>query len=224
MLGETFIVVWEGVDGSGKTTLSNAVFRMLSERGFRVAKYKTPSSSATGLFAQQHGNKPETDPLTRMLLFLANTADDSTAIKQIIQQTKPHFFLIDRYNLCSVVYGFSLNAKKFKTAITPEDFKKFFETIEKLGSNVFVTPDIVVVVTVDPKTRKQRTALKQTSSDRIYENDEELQNIVEHYYNIYADWRPSQVMKVVNRDNLVERLASELADKFTVLRRRSLHG
>ncbi|MDW8062884.1 MAG: hypothetical protein RMI43_01785 [Candidatus Caldarchaeum sp.] len=224
MLGETFIVVWEGVDGSGKTTLLNAVYHMLSERRFRVAKYKTPSSSPTGLFAQQHGNKPETDPLTRMLLFLANTADDSATIKQIIEQTKPDFLLIDRYNLCSVVYGFSLNAKKFKTEIQPEEFKKFFETIEKLGSKVFVTPDVVVVVTVDPETRRQRTTLKQTSSDRIFETDEELQNIVEHYYNLYADWRPNQVIKVLNRDNMVDRLASELAEKFTDLRRKSLHG
>ncbi|MDW8083862.1 MAG: hypothetical protein RMI49_01490 [Candidatus Caldarchaeum sp.] len=224
MLGNTFIVVWEGVDGSGKTTLLNAVARRQFELGYSVETYKTPSNSPTGLFAQQHGNTPTIDSLTRMFLFLANTSDDSRVIRRLIEEKKPDFLHIDRYYLCSVVYGFSLTAKRNSSLLDAEKFKKFFETIEELGTNVFVGPDLVIIVTVDPQTRKQRTAQKTPSSDIQFERDEELQERVEHYYNVYSEWRPHQVWKIFNPENMVDVLSREISDRLISLRRRSLGG
>lgn len=224
MLGKTFIVVWEGVDGSGKTTLMNLVSRKLAEKGYAVEAHKTPSNSPTGIFAQEHGNKPDIDPLTRMLLFLANTTDDSTTIKKIINQKTPDFVMIDRYYHCSVVYGFSLISTKYKKEFDAEKFKIFFQTVEDLGEDVFVKPDLVVIVRVDPETRKRRAVLKPSSRDKELETDEELQTIVDKYYRMYSEWRPSKVIEVFNEDNMLEQLSSNLTDRLVALRRMSVGG
>ncbi|MEM4766424.1 MAG: hypothetical protein QXE85_05065, partial [Nitrososphaerota archaeon] len=71
------IIVWEGLDAVGKTTLIAKVRSILESRGYKVSTHKTPSSSKTGEFAKTYGNDPDVDHLTRMLLFLANTSDDS---------------------------------------------------------------------------------------------------------------------------------------------------
>lgn len=224
MLGPTFVVVFEGVDGSGKTTLMRMASKKLAELGHTVETYKTPSGSATGVFAQQHGNNPETDPFTRMLLFLANTSDDSSIIKTIIEEKKPDFFLIDRYNLCSVVYGFALISKKQKTIIDDKKFIEFYRLIEELGSDIFLRPDLILVVDVDSETRKKLAAYKQPSSDREFETDEALQTYVHHYYEFYAEWRPDHVWKVFNRENQADKISGEIAWKLSEERRRLLRG
>jgi thymidylate kinase len=81
-----YVAVWEGVDGSGKTTLMAETAGRLRSMGYSVESYKTPSNTSTGLFAKDYGNREDTDPLTRMLVFLANTADDSKVMKKIIER------------------------------------------------------------------------------------------------------------------------------------------
>jgi thymidylate kinase len=89
-------VVWEGLDAAGKTTLIVKVRSILESKGYKVSTHKTPSSSKTGEFAKTYGNDPEIDHLTRMLLFLANTSDDSRILKHIIAEESPDFLSIDR--------------------------------------------------------------------------------------------------------------------------------
>jgi dTMP kinase len=224
MLGSSFVVAWEGVDGSGKTTLMNAVVNRLAEKGHGVETYKTPSNSPTGIFAVQHGNRPDTDPLTRMLLFLANTSDDSTAIKKIIEEKKPDYMMIDRYSLCSVVYGFALWSRRYGRKVEDKLFTRFIEIVEMLGDNIFAKPDLTVVVEVDEETRRRRTAQKTATSDRVLEFDEELQKLVSQYYDIYLTWRPREAVKVFNGDSMLEELANMLAEKLVSLREARLHG
>ncbi|MEM0441035.1 MAG: hypothetical protein QXY84_03605 [Candidatus Caldarchaeum sp.] len=223
-MNHTFVVVFEGVDGSGKTTLMQMTSKKLAQLAHKVETYKTPSSSATGVFALQHGNEPETDPFTRMLLFLANTSDDSSTIKAIISEKKPDFFFIDRYNLCSIVYGFALISKKQNMVIDEKKFIQFYQLVEELGANVFVQPDLILVVNVDTETRKKLTAFKQPSYDRKIETDEAIQRTVQHFYEVYADWRPAHVWKVYNRENEAEKIADEIARKLSEERRRLLLG
>ncbi|MEM0348994.1 MAG: dTMP kinase [Candidatus Caldarchaeum sp.] len=224
MLGSSFVVAWEGVDGSGKTTLMNAVVSKLAERGHGVQTYKTPSLTPSGIFAAQHGNRPETDPLTRMLLFLANTSDDSSVIKKIIEEKKPDYMMIDRYSLCSVVYGFALWSKRYGRKVEEKLFTQFIEIVEMLGKDVFAKPDLTVVVEVDEETRRRRTAQKTVSSDRVLEVDEELQRLVSQYYDVYLMWRPSEAVKVFNGDSMLDEVASMLAEKLVFLREARLRG
>jgi len=220
MFAGTYIVVWEGVDGAGKTTLMNKTFEKLLKLGVKVEKYKTPSGSSSGVFAKEYGNRPTTDPLTRMLIFLANTSDDSSQIKEIITDKKPDYFFIDRYYICSIVYGFALMAKRFKRKFQAEEFMDFLSRVEELGSEIFVKPDLVVIVGVDEDTRRRRALQKGWGHDRVYETDDELQKLVQQYYDFYAENRGDKVLKVFNQDSVVEELSNMLAEKILSVRGR----
>ncbi len=220
MLNNTYVVVWEGVDGSGKTTLMNETSLKLSGLGFNVETYKTPSNTSTGSFAKEYGNKPSTDPLTRMLLFLANTADDSSILKRIVAEKRPEYLFIDRYYICSLVYGFGLLSRRFKQTFDEQRFLNFLNLIEEIGANVFVKPDLTVIVDVDSETRRRRTLQKKSGSDYIYETDEELQTLVQHYYDVLAQKWGGLVVKVFNADSMIDVLSDELVRKILSLRRR----
>ncbi|MEM2872050.1 MAG: dTMP kinase [Candidatus Caldarchaeum sp.] len=215
----TIIVVWEGVDAAGKTTLLEATSERLRSRGMRVEAYKTPSNTETGGFATSHGNQPTTDPLTRMLLFLANTSDDSAVIKKIIHEKRPDYMFLDRYYACSIVYGFALIGRKLGKTMDDEKLLTFYRLIEEMGSDVFVRPDLTIVVEVDEQTRRRRVQRKHEGSDRSFEGDEMLQNLVRRYYVALLKNFDNSFVRVLNEDSVVDTLSDELAGKILSLRR-----
>jgi len=212
MLDGAYVAVWEGVDGSGKTTLMNETSVRLRSMGYSVEFYKTPSETATGLFAKEYGNKEDTDPLTRMLIFLANTADDSKILKTIIREKKPEFMFVDRYYACSIVYGFALLSKRFSKKYSGESLIHFLKHVEELGSEIFVKPDLTIVVDIDPVTRMQRALSKQAGSDAAFERDEELQNLVRFYYDQLVEQLGGCALKVFNADNTLKQLSHSIAE------------
>jgi dTMP kinase len=218
MFDGAYVAVWEGVDGSGKTTLMAETAGRLRSMGYSVESYKTPSNTSTGLFAKDYGNREDTDPLTRMLVFLANTADDSRVMKKIIREKKPQFMFVDRYYACSIVYGFALLAKRFSKKYDKERLLQFFRQVEDLGSETFIKPDLTVVVDVDPETRMQRALGKQAGSDAAFERDEMLQNLVRQYYDYLVSYLGDYALKVFNADNALKQLSNSLAEEL--LRRR----
>ena len=222
MFDGAFVAVWEGVDGSGKTTLMAETAGRLRSMGYSVESYKTPSNTSTGLFAKEYGNREDTDPLTRMLVFLANTADDSKVMKKIIREKKPQFMFVDRYYACSIVYGFALMEKSFSKKYGGERFLQFFRQVEDLGSETFIRPDLTVVVDVDPETRMQRALGKQAGSDAVFERDEMLQNLVSQYYDQLVSYLGDCALKVFNADNVLEKLSNSLAEELVRRRGKTL--
>jgi len=200
LLDGCFVVVWEGTDGSGKTTLRRKVEKRLKKRGYRVASYKTPSRTATGLFAVKHGNRSGVDPLVRMLLFLANTIDDSVLMTKKVMSSRPDFFFIDRYYLCSIVYGLALLRRAGREA---PDVTVAMDLLEKMGGDRLIRPDLYIIVDVDEDERLRRIAGKK-SSDRPVERDTETQNIIRKIYADYRAANPDRAILVMNEAGKLE--------------------
>ena len=186
MLGGTVIVVWEGVDGAGKTTLMKRVRELLERRGFRVSSYKTPSMSPTGRFARDYGNRQEIDHLTRMLLFLANTSDDSKTMRREIESSNPEYYFIDRYYLCSLVYGFAFSRIR-GVEVGAEEFTDMLELVEKIGRDVFLDSDLYIILDVDEETRLKRLGRKESQGglENVLERSTPMQEYVREFYRLF---------------------------------------
>lgn len=208
MLDGCFVVVWEGTDGSGKTTLRREVEKRLRRLGYRVSSYKTPSRTATGLFAVRHGNKRGVDPLVRMLLFLANTIDDSELMIKRIMSSTPDYFFIDRYYLCSIVYGLALLRRSGREV--PE-ISIAVEMIERMGGDRLIRPDLYIIVDVEEEERLRRIAGKK-SSDRAVEHDTETQNLVRKIYADYREKNPEKTIIIMNEAGKLEETGKFIAD------------
>ena len=217
MVERTLITVWEGVDGSGKTTLMLEVSKLLQENGYKVVHYKTPSDTTTGKIAREVGNSPSIDPLTRMLLFLANTVDDSKVMLEKIVSENPDFFFIDRYYLCSIVYGLALISKNLNQAVDEKTFRELFRIFEDIGRGIIITPDLYVIVSVeDEEIRRRRVLSKSSSSERRFELDEELQKRVRQLYEGFHSNNPDRVILVNNEENKLGEIAKNLAEELIV--------
>jgi len=208
LLDGCFVAVWEGTDGSGKTTLRREVEKRLKRLGYRVASYKTPSRTTTGLFAVRYGNRSGVDPLVRMLLFLANTIDDSGLMAKKVMSSRPDFFFIDRYYLCSVVYGLALLRR---TGREVPDVSLAMDLVEKMGGDRLIRPDLYIIVDVNEEERLRRIAGKK-SSDRSVERDTETQNIVRKIYEDYRAANPEKAILVMNETGKLEETGEYIAN------------
>jgi dTMP kinase len=220
-LTKSLIVVWEGLDAAGKTTLIAKVRTILESRGYRVSVHKTPSNSKTGEFAKTYGNNPEIDHLTRMLLFLANTSDDSRILKRIIAEKSFDFFFIDRYYLCSIAYGFAFSRLR-GAKVSEQDFKTFLNVVEKLGEGVFVKPDIYLIIDAPEEDRIKRLEMKegQGGLENALERDAIMQRYVREFYNAFKEMRSDQVSWMMNPQGM----ADAVADKIVKLLLERLSG
>ncbi|MDW8076148.1 MAG: dTMP kinase [Nitrososphaerota archaeon] len=221
MSKETLIVVWEGTDGSGKTSLMQAVKDLLVKKGYRVGTYKTPGDTQTGRFALKYGNTQGVDGFTRMLLFAANTADDSKLVRMQLDNLRPHFEFIDRYYLCSVVYGVAILKTKHGKAVSIEDVETLLRLFEKLGRDIFVRPDLYVIVDVEEEVRLRRAISKSgktCSADLSYELDSHLQEEVRNLYKLLIERGAVKAIWVNNAENKLKENAILLADKLVELR------
>ncbi len=219
MFAGAIIVVWEGMEGAGKTTLMKRVGEMLSSKGYRVAYYKTPSGTAMGRFAAEFGNKPGTDPLTRMLLFLANTSSDSKIMREKILEERPRYFFIDRYYLCSITYGLAY-ARLQEADITPEDFINLLKIIEKTGSKVLLRPDLHVIVDVEESVRMRRLE-RQGGGGRLDEELERsamMQDYVRKFYQVFHEWRRENSLWVENPEGRLNETAEKVAERILQLK------
>ncbi|MEM0090118.1 MAG: dTMP kinase [Nitrososphaerota archaeon] len=225
MSKETLIVVWEGTDGSGKTSLIWAVKDLLLKKGYRVGTYKTPGDTRTGRFALEYGNMQGIDGFTRMLLFAANTADDSKLIRAQIDNLRPHFEFIDRYYLCSIVYGVAILKTKHKKTVGVEDVETLLKLFERLGQDIFVRPDVYILVDVEEEVRLRRAISKHSkthSADLSYELDSRLQEEVREIYKLLMEREIIKAIWVNNVENKLKENAIILADKLVELRRSML--
>lgn len=207
------IVVWEGLDAAGKTTLMGKVKAALEDMGYKVLVYKTPSGSRTGELARTYGNDPEIDPLTRMLLFLANTSDDSRVMRGQIREKSPDFYFIDRYHLCSIAYGFAFSKLKGCT-VSEKDFELFFELIERLGEDIFLKPDLYLIIDAPEEDRVRRLAEKESQGglEDELERDVRMQEYVRSFYKVFKSMRPEKVVWIINPQGRLEEVSKEIVE------------
>jgi dTMP kinase len=105
---DNFFLVIEGLDGSGKTTITKHLASALRSPGSDVLlTFEPHDASAAGLYIRQVLTKKITNvpPKTLALAFALNRADHSQQmIEPFLDQGKHRIVICDRYYLSSLVY------------------------------------------------------------------------------------------------------------------------
>lgn len=160
-------IAFEGIDGSGKTTLSKKVAEWLKNSGKSVIHSREPREPYRSIIFD-----PDTSDKEELLLFMA---DRARHIEKVIKPAinAGSIVITDRYILSSYAYqGFAKDNL---------DNCILIDTIQYWISEEFSYPDLVFVLTLDPEVALARATDKNKFEHKGLEYYKKLNEFYSNY-------------------------------------------
>ncbi len=163
------LIVFEGIDGSGKTSLVQKITEELNKLNFKVKNFFEPTKYEHGLKIREFlQNKISLSKNEQIQLFLKDRKDSISKNIQPNLDSEFHIIL-DRYFYSMAAYQ------------SDESFSS--EKIIQLNlDEKFLLPDFVFYLEIDPKIALSRTAKRGESE--FFENLDELTRVANEYKKI----------------------------------------
>lgn len=209
-------IVFEGIDGSGKTTVSKLFAEKLKGKNKKVLWTNEPNSDTDfGLDIRSILKKHETklDNLTELLLFSASRVEHiKNVIEPALKENKT--VISDRYYYSTVAYqGFAGNMEKnILSAVNGAVFNKFP-----------IYPDIVFWIDTDIDTcmqRSKKTDAKDMMSKEYYERCREYYS---HLYNNGESYTVSHIIRIDGNQALDKVVEDVLVEYSKYCFKESIH-
>jgi dTMP kinase len=163
-------IVFEGIEGSGKTSTSVNLQKFLTSKGFKAKWTREPTRSKIGLLIEDilMGQTPAAQEAIP-LLFAADRADHTK--RMILPWIKKGYIVIsDRYLHSSLAYQKSGMSKQFKI--------EWLKEINKYA----IKPDLIVFLDIPPGIGLSRIGKGQRITDDKYFDDIEKQRKIRQTY------------------------------------------
>lgn len=163
MKSKGYFIVFEGVDGSGKSTQIRLISEYLKEMGYEVEFHIEPTKGSIGnlLWNYMRSKSRSFKPETEALLFAADRIEHGKAIKHALNEGK--IVVSDRYIHSSLAYQ--------GAAGVSSDWMK---TLNKHA----LIPDLAILLDIDPSRSLERVSDR---SRTIFEESEYLKKVREEY-------------------------------------------
>lgn len=146
--GETEImrpfVTFEGIDGSGKSTISKLVAEKLRSAGYDVIWTFEPTDSTIGKYVQECIKK-QSDPFITSFTFIADRILHCKQIQQWVDEGK--IVICDRYAESTYAY---------QAAQLESDVKNPLKWLQDLSDGRILIPDRTYLFVIDPETSLAR--------------------------------------------------------------------
>lgn len=179
-------VLFEGVEGGGKTTQARRLYRHLRRHGVPVILVREPGGTAVGNAARKilkHKLDIEIDPITELLLFAASRAQlVSEVIRPALQEGQ--VVICDRYaesTLAYQGYGRGLDLETIRT-------------INRIATGG-LHPHLIVLLDLDPEHGLRRKG-SHTANDRFEREEIEFHRRVRRGYLEMAGAEPGRWMVI----------------------------
>lgn len=195
-------IVFEGIDGSGKSTQIKLLHRRLVERGIRCAETFEPSGGPVGALVNQIMTKRmSADERVIASLFAADRLDhilnERDGILKILESGVT--VLSDRYYFSSYAYnGLSL----------PMDWI--------IGLNAqcasLLRPDINIFIDTEPENSLKRIEENRVAKE-LYETRDKLIKVRENYFTAFSRFEGAENVEVVDGNRAPEQIADNIWEK-----------
>jgi dTMP kinase len=133
-------VTFEGIDGSGKSTISKLVTEKLYSEGYETIWTFEPTDSSIGKFVQESIRK-QSDPFVTSFTFIADRIQHCKQIQQWLSEGK--IVLCDRYAESTYAY---------QAAQLEDKMKNPLKWLQELSKNRILIPDRTFLFVVNPTT------------------------------------------------------------------------
>ena len=132
-------VTFEGIDGSGKSTISKLVYDKLKSEEYDVVLTYEPTDTEIGKYVQKC-IKTQTDPFVTTFTFIADRIQHCKQIKQWVDEGK--IVLCDRY---------AESTYSYQGAQLESHVKNPIKLLQELSENRILTPDRTFLFVINPK-------------------------------------------------------------------------
>ena len=132
-------ITFEGIDGSGKSTVSKLVYEKLKNKGYNVILTYEPTNSWIGKIVQKN-IKAKSDPFETSFTFIADRINHCKKIKKWLDEGK--IVLCDRYAESTYAY----QAAQMQNIID-----KPIKWLKELSKNHIIKPDRIFLFVIKPK-------------------------------------------------------------------------
>ncbi len=201
-------IVFEGLDGSGKTTLMRKLSELLDQRSITHIITREPGGTPLGdelreMILRKSGDTPS--PRTELLLYEAGRAQHvDKKIKPALE--KKQWVLCDRYTASSV--AFQAGGRNLKTSDV--EWLNTFAT-DNLKPHLFVLLDLTVDESI--QRREQRELQTNTEADRLESEKRDFHERTRQAYLDESKKEPSRWL-VMNASRSPDELFETLVNKL----------
>lgn len=174
-------IVFEGIDGAGKSTQIEMLKDWLEANGFRVETLVEPTDSEIGKLIREMLQRldAETDKLQKTLGLLF-AADRMLIMDKLEDESK--IIISDRSFISSLAY---------------QEPAEWIEELNKYAKK----PDLLLLLDLDPKTSVARTDGKDT-----FENEEYLTKVRENYLDLAKNY----TCEIIDASNGINKMSSDI--------------
>lgn len=131
-------ITFEGIDGSGKSTVSKLVYEKLKNEGYDVVLTFEPTDSPVGKFVQDCIRK-NADPFITSFTFIADRMQHCQQIQQWLHEKK--IVLCDRYAESTYAY---------QAAQLEEEVNNPINWLQELSKDRILLPDRTFLFVIEP--------------------------------------------------------------------------
>jgi len=139
-----YFVTFEGIDGSGKSTISKLVYKKLKSNGYNVILTYEPTDSPIGKTVQECISK-KSDPFVTVFTFIADRIQHGIEIKKWLEEG--NIVLCDRYSDSTYSYqGTQLQ----------EIIDNPIKWLKDLSNDIILNPERTFLFEIDPEMALKR--------------------------------------------------------------------
>ena len=190
-------VTFEGIDGSGKSTVSKIVFKKLKADGYDVVHTYEPTNSWIGKIVQKNIEN-KSDPFETAFTFIADRIDNCKKIQKWLDTGKT--VLCDRYSESTYAY----QAAQMQGIIDNP-----LKWLKELSTDRIITPDRTFLFVIEPKESLAR--IQHRANLIPFEKIEFLEKVHKNYLEICKGPR----FKKLDATKTIEELVDICYDDIT---------
>ena len=189
-------IVFEGIDGSGKTTQAKLLYKhFLANKSTKTKCILTnePTNGNIGKSVKSLIKKSSINPTAIQLLFMADRAEHAAVIKEWIKENK--IIVCDRYYFSTIAYGHALGLSK-----------NWLETV----NSIFPKPDFTIILDVDPATALARVNSRKEPK-QYFEKAKFLDKVRKEYKSLSKQYNNIFIIKC-NERTTVSQIHTEVME------------
>ena len=164
VLQKGILIVFEGIDGSGKSTQAKILLERLQEEDFDAVYFREPSKGKWGRKIKKKALHPDSlSPEEELDLFLKDRRENvEKNLKPALK--KKRVVILDRYYYSTIAYQ---GAKGIDEKL-----------IRRMNEEFVVEPDLVFIFDIDPQKGLERIENRK-KKDRLFEREDYLVKVRE---------------------------------------------